>query len=337
MNSLERVLAAVRFEPTDRVPVIAQVFGHTAVVGGRTLHDYVRSGEQVADCQIKALERYGYDAVFAAMDLNVETEALGSSIVYRRDDYPYVSVHAFSKSTDLKSVLLPDPRTAGRMPEILRAVKILRTEVGDDALVVGSVAGPMTLASQLLGLETALYLAIDEPATFENFLDFTTEVAIRFGVAQIEAGAHVPLVFNPTASEAVIPAGFFREMELPRLKRVFSAFAAAGASAGWLHVAGPITSILPFLAESGADIINFDYVVSPEDFMDKAPSLCGNGNVKSLDFEEADPESILAESLMLLDRFAARGGFILSSGCEIPPRSRAENVAALVSAVKGQG
>ena len=37
MNSLERVSAAVNFRQTDRVPVIAQVFGHAAMLSGVSL------------------------------------------------------------------------------------------------------------------------------------------------------------------------------------------------------------------------------------------------------------------------------------------------------------
>ena len=41
------------------------------------------------------------------------------------------------------------------------------------------------------------------------------------------------------------------------------------------------------------------------------------------------------ESVQLLHLFERRGGFILSSGCEIPPESREENVAALVRVALG--
>jgi uroporphyrinogen decarboxylase len=283
---------------------------------------------------MKALERYGYDAVFAFMDLNIETEALGSRLVYRSGNYPYVDSHAFSSNTNLQDAPIPDPFTSGRMPELLEAVTILRREVGNEVLVVSGVLGPMTLATQLVGMETALYLAIDDPEGFERLLDFSTEVIIRFGTAQIETGAHVPLVFDPSASGAVIPPQFFKEIVLPRLKRVFAAFNAAGSLANWLHAAGPIASILPLLSETGADILNFDYCVDPSEVINKAPSLCCNGNLKPLDFEEASPEKISSDSIRLQNLFADRGGYILSSGCEIPPESRPENVEAMVRATR---
>ena len=85
MNSIERVKAALSFGKPDRVPVIAQVFGHAAVLAGVSLSDYVRDGELLARCQIEALNRSGYDAVFALMDTSVETEAAGSVLSYQRD------------------------------------------------------------------------------------------------------------------------------------------------------------------------------------------------------------------------------------------------------------
>jgi len=334
MNSIDRINAGVNFDAPDRVPVIAQVFGHAATLANVALDDYVRNGELLARCQIKALEHYGYDAVFALMDVNVETEAVGSVLIYRADQYPIVKSYVLSKVADLDNLSVPNPYEAGRMPELLKAARILRHEVGDEVLVVGCVLGPMTVATQLLGIETALYLAIDEPESFAHLLDFSTEVVVRFGVAQIEAGAHLPIVFDPSASPAVVPYQFFREFELPRLQRVFAAFKQAGAVANWLHIAGPTDPILPFYPQAGVDIANFDFCVDPLEAQRVLPQTCLDGNIKPLSFVEATPEVIADESSRLLDLFADRGGFILSSGCEIPPESKPENVAAMVLAAR---
>jgi len=325
-------MAAVNFAAPDRVPVIAQVFGHAAAAAQVPLDDYVRSGDLIARCQIKAWERYGYDAVFALMDVCVETEALGSKLIYRRNQYPDVRSYAFSTDTNLDHVAVPNPHEAGRMPELLKAIEILRTETGDQVLIVGCVLGPMTLATQLVGIEPALYMAIDEPDKFACLLDFSTEVIKQYGVAQIEAGAHLPIVFEPSGSPAVIPSQFFREFVLPRLQRVLASFKEAGGVANWLHIAGPVESILPFYPQAGVDIANFDFCVDPSTARISLPQTCLDGNVKPLLFVEGTPEMIAAESARLLDFFSEQGGFILSSGCEIPPESNPENVAAMVMA-----
>jgi uroporphyrinogen decarboxylase len=335
MNSLERVLASVKFQKTDRVPVIAQVFAHAATLAGVSVDDYVRDGATLARCQLDALRHYGYDAVFSVMDVSVETEAAGSLLLFRRDQYPEVERYALSVEEDWSSLPVPDPDRAGRMPEMLKALAMLRGELGNGTLVVGCVTGPFTLTTQLLGIEAALYLAIDDAPRLERLMDFATEVIIRFGLAQIKAGAHLPIVFDPSASPAVIPPQFFREFELPRLTRVFQAFSGAGALGNWLHIAGPADPILPYYAKAGVDIANFDYSVSVKEACGRLPTTCLDGNIKSLAFVEGSPADIEAEAAGLLRSFRDRRGFILSSGCEIPPESRPENIAAMVDAAKG--
>lgn len=334
MNSLERITAAVNFQTTDRVPVIAQIFAHAAVLAGVAVNEYVRNGETLARCQLNALKKYGCDAVFAVMDTSVETEAVGSKLRYYDNTYPVVEKYVLTRGSDLNILSVPDPYKSGRMPEMLKALGILRKKIGDETLVVGCVLGPFTLASQLLGLENTLYLAIDDPERLGRLLDFTTSVIVQFGQAQIEAGAHLPVVFDPSASPAVIPPALFREFEMPRLRQIFQALKAKGAVANWLHIAGPAGPILPYYREAGVDIANFDYCVSLTEVQNQLPYTCLDGNIKSLSFVEGTPAEIRKESLKLLSYFRDRRGFILSSGCEIPPESKPENIAAMVQAAR---
>jgi len=82
------------------------------------------------------------------------------------------------------------------------------------------------------------------------------------------------------------------------------------------------------------DIANIDYEVDPLEARQVLPRTCLDGNIKPLDFVEATPEEIADEASKLMNLFADRGGFIMSSGCEIPPESKSENIAAMVSAVR---
>jgi uroporphyrinogen decarboxylase len=338
MNSLQRVAATIRLEATDRAPVIAQVFGHAARVAGVPVDDYVRDGETLARCQLKALEQYRYDAVFAVMDVSVEAEAAGSVLRYPKDQYPVIERYALPRrGGDGEGLTIPDPRRAGRMPQLLKALTVLRRELGDEVAVIGSVLGPFTLATQLLGLERTLYLALDDPLDLAQLMDFATAVVIRFGQAQLQAGAHLLMVFDPSASPAVVPPSFFRAFELPRLLRVFQALTAAGTAGNWLHIAGPVAPILSDYAKAGVAVANFDYMVSAAEARKRLPATCCDGNIKSLLFVEGSPVEVEAEAFKLLCAFADRRGFILSSGCEIPPEAKPENVAALVKAAGREG
>ena len=166
---------------------------------------------------------------------------------------------------------------------------------------------------------------------------FRPEVLLRFGQAQIRSGAHLPLVFDPAASPAVVPPQFFREFEVPRLQRLFQALTAEGTAGNWLHIAGPVAGILPYYPKAGVDLANFDYCVRAAEAGTLLPATCLDGNIQSLSFVEGNPAQIEAEALDLLRVFRGRAGFILSSGCEIPPESRPENVAAMVNTVRSPG
>jgi uroporphyrinogen decarboxylase len=168
-------------------------------------------------------------------------------------------------------------------------------------------------------------------------MDFAAETVIQFGLAQLRAGAHLPLVFDPSASPAVIPPSFFREFELPRLQRVFQALSQAGAIANWLHIAGPAAPIMPYYAKAGVHIANFDYTISADVAKSQLPLTCINGNIKSLLFVEGSPADVDIEAVNLLRAFGDRRGFILSSGCEIPLEAKPENVAALVKSLDDKG
>ncbi len=335
MTSLQRVAAAVSFGGVDRAPVIAQVGGHAAICAGYKLNEYLCSGEIAARSQIAALKLYDYDAVIAIFDACVETEAAGSEISFRDDNYPIVKNYALSDNFDPNTLIVPDPTKAGRMPELLKEIEILRREVGRDTPVVGTVIGPMTVATQLLGLERALFMAADEPERFESVLDYACKIVISFARAQLKAGAHLVLLFDPSASPVVVPPSFYREIILSKHKMVFDEIKKAGSLANWLHIAGPILPIMPHYKEVGVTIANFDYQIDPLEAQKALPDTCLDGNIKPMSFILDNPQTIYKNSRDVIAKFEQRGGFILSSGCEIPPESKPENILAMVAAAKG--
>ncbi|HYS79367.1 MAG TPA: uroporphyrinogen decarboxylase family protein [Anaeromyxobacteraceae bacterium] len=332
MDSVARIRRTMAFQACDRPPVIAQVFAHAALACGRSVDAYVASGVVAAACQIEARARYGYDAVFAVLDLTLEAEAAGGEVQSRRGVYPAVARPPLAPDDDFRRLTIPDPRTAGRLPMALEMATCLRDACGDEALVVGLVQGPMTLAVQFLGIEKALFLAADDPDRFLQLLDYTAAVGKAFGLAQLAAGAHLVLVFEPAACPEVVPPGLFREMIGPRLKWLFGAFTKAGAIGNWLHIAGKTGAVLPHYVALGADIGNFDYCVDPEALLEALGDsrLCLDGNIKSLSFVTDSAADVEREARQLLNVFDRRGGFILSSGCEIPPESQEATIAAMV-------
>jgi uroporphyrinogen decarboxylase len=83
------------------------------------------------------------------------------------------------------------------------------------------------------------------------------------------------------------------------------------------------------------ELANFDYCVEPLQARRGLPEICLNGNIRPLSFVDSSLRDIAAEAAGLLDLLGSGRGFILSSGCEIPPEAGPELVAAMVQAARG--
>jgi uncharacterized membrane protein len=183
-------------------------------------------------------------------------------------------------------------------PSRMKATVVVGTLEGDVHDIGKNVLKSVLAASGYrvidCGKDCPVMKMIEHPERFASLLDFTTEVAIRFAGAQIEAGVHLPIVFDPSASPAVIPPQFFREFELLCLQKLFTAHKKAGVAANWLHIAGPAGPILPLYPQCGADIANFDYCISASEAQQAVPHTCLDGNIKPFFFVEAKPENVAA-------------------------------------------
>lgn len=334
LSPLENLCKAIRFEPSDFQPVVAQILGHAAIRNHVPLIDYRTDGRILAECQMAALHAYGYDAVFGIADFKIEAEALGTVLDQPHDAYANTVSPALAGPEELSKLRVPDPSKAGRMPQILLALSLLRKEAGARHLVCGCVVGPATIAADLLGMETALFLANDDPETFEKVLRFCAEVAVVFGRAQVDAGAHCVLIVDPVSSPAALPPALFKRFSAPLLKSIFAELKRAGSVANWLHIAGPTAPILAEYPAIGVDLANIDYYVPMSAARAVLPHTCIDGNLRTVTFVQSSPSEIREAAHLLRLEMAAETGWILSSGCEMPPESRPENIAAFVNAAR---
>jgi uroporphyrinogen decarboxylase len=82
----------------------------------------------------------------------------------------------------------------------------------------------------------------------------------------------------------------------------------------------------------GVELANIDFCVDPQHAIELLPDTCLDGNIKPLSFVEDTTAQITFEASKLSALFEKRGGFILSSGCEIPLEANPLNIMAMVQA-----
>ena len=161
LTSRERVARVLAGELPDRVPVLMQNFQNTAYLAGMTLHEFCRSGARMAEAQLAAWERFGYDVIDLENGTAALAEACGCEVEYPEHEPPRV-VRPVLRSLDEVGRLRPvDPARDGMLPELLDATRRVQAGLAGRACVKGEAdQGPFDLAALLLGPEPFL-MALD--------------------------------------------------------------------------------------------------------------------------------------------------------------------------------
>lgn len=211
------------------------------------------------------------------------------------------------------------------MTDRVRAVERFYRERGGDISILGWVEGPLAEYCTLRTLEAAMTDLLVEPGFFHEASAITMDNAIAWSRAQIEAGADMIGVGDAAAS--LISLETYREHVLPWQQKLFRGIHDAGGKVR-LHICGNIRQILPGIAESGADVVDVDWMVD----LEHARQVLGPD---TLLFGHFDPAAVLKSGTPEdVARHAradiAAGGerFGLMPGCEVPPGTPEANIAA---------
>jgi uroporphyrinogen-III decarboxylase len=120
----------------------------------------------------------------------------------------------------------------------------------------------------------------------------------------------------------------YREFALPYERRIFSAIRGAGALCR-LHICGDTRRLLPVMADSGADIIDVDWMVDLEkaarEFEPRGVAVCGNFDPVRILLRGSPDDVEAAVARTLWD-----GGprLISAAGCEVPDGTPQANLRA---------
>jgi uroporphyrinogen decarboxylase len=120
VNGRQRILAALRGEPADAVPVMLHNFLMAARENGVPMVRFRRDGKAIAASFIRAVETYGYDGIVVDIDTAMLAGAIGGPVDFP-DDQP-----ARSKAPLLPTLEAVDdlpPVYIGRYFEIEAAVE----------------------------------------------------------------------------------------------------------------------------------------------------------------------------------------------------------------------
>ncbi|MFP4482025.1 MAG: uroporphyrinogen decarboxylase family protein [Thermovirgaceae bacterium] len=311
-----------------RIPV----FPLLGFPGLKFLGNSISQGVRDAQIQFNGMEenarRYDVDGLFHLMDLTIEAETLGAEVRFPEDESPSVKVHPLRERAQLKDMKIPDPQKDGRMPVFVETVKKMKTGL---SLPVGAyVIGPYTLAGEMMKVENTLRSTIKDPGGLKEILTFMTRVITPYATALVKAGADILTILEPTAS--MLSPKQFREFSGAYVKEIFDALPECMTV---LHICGNTTYILKEMAATGAEGLSLDTAVKFDEVVDSVPNSVLIGNVDPVRVMlDGTPEKVRESTLDLRRKMKDYDNFILSTGCDLPPKTNHENILAFVEAGK---
>jgi len=292
---------------------------------GRTYRDYYLNGDVLVEAQLAVTGAFNLDQISTISDPWREASAYGVEFDYPPDGIGKPKDTLIKSHGDISRIKPLDIENAERMKQRVESVEKMAAEIGQTHSVLGWIEGPLAEYADLRGLENALMDLIDKPQMFTDAADVIIQNAIAFASAQVKAGADMIGIGDAAAS--LIGADLYDKYVLPLEQKLITAIHEAGAAVK-LHICGNIISIVQYMAQTGADIIDVDWMVALEqarELVGPEVTLCGNFDPSAV-LLQGSPEDVANAAKHCIKTGGDR--FILMPGCEVPPATPEENIRA---------
>lgn len=334
MDSIERTMAAIHGEKYDRAPVIPLIIQHAMQVSGIPHGLYSTNAEMLAKAQLEAVKKYDYDGFHISSDNYVVSEALGNRVVFPQDEPPQKKTEILRDDPELSRLHTSfDPLRDGRMPVLIKATQIAREAAGNTKFIKANCdSGPFSVAASLRGEEKLFLDLFDNEQYVMDLMELTSSAIIRYAKALAAAGAHAITYGESTGG--LLNRRMFEQIVLPFNQKVISEIKKTGLPV-FYHMCGNVNHIVDLMAKTGADCIEIDSFTDLEKAYEATSrKLCIEGNLNTISvLLDGSVEDVMRESKKCIE-ISKGANLILSSGCELPRLTPAENVFAMVVAAK---
>jgi len=315
----ERFLRALNGEATD-LPAVGSPtsLATTDLMAATSCYfpEVHLDAEKMARLAATAFEVLGYDAIAPYFSVVLEAAAMGACVDWGDpgrmptvQPSPVTGRHLYTQPEQIEIPADFLERRPART--VLEALRLLRGRYGGEVALVGKVFGPWTLAYHLFGLEDTLILVLDDPEKLQRILERLAEITVRFGCAQIAAGADCLTLADHLTGD-LCRAETYRVFLLPVHQRLARQLPAPV----MLHICGYTLDRMPDIAASGFAGFHFDSK------NEARPAVAAVGGRIRLIGNVNNPDTLYHAKLEQVDREVAdalaAGVAIIAPECAVP-------------------
>jgi len=360
MNSRELMRAAMRREPTERIPTMPQICHDTparifASEEGTDWRDGMRRcaerPETMYEYVMRLASRVGCDGIrlFALPDPMtiadegddmIAVDAETGRRIGRLDlhgggalvaDHPPPPVESLAEARRRIDRMVED-----FTDEKMDSLRLHRARVPD--MFVASAPGGVTLDTYntLRGRERAMMDLVEQPGFVAAVLDMQAEAIIQRAAKLLTTGIDALYIGDPSASASLISPQHFEQLCLPAYQKFCNHFKGTDTLI-YIHICGNSKPILDMMAASGADVIEPLDPLGGVQVAD-AKARVGDrvalmGGVNTLTLADGTAQQVRDEAIAKC-REGGPHGYILAAGDMVPPATPLENLQAMVNVAR---
>jgi uroporphyrinogen decarboxylase len=335
ISSLERVFTVLDRKEPDKVPFFLLVTMHGASDMGMSIPEYFSKAENVVEGQSRMLKRYGHDCLYTFLYAPIEIEAWGGEVIFY-DDGPPNSGRPFLDPKEIGSMELPDVHSSAPLLKVLKVQRMLRERHGEETPIIGMAMSPFSLPVMQMGFDKYLDMLLNDTDSFWELMSINERFCIDWANAQMEAGAHAIIYFDPVSSVTIIPPDLYvstgKIVAQRTLKRIKGPTATHFAS-------GRCLKILDDVIDTGTSLAGVSGMEGLPDLLQKnGGRMTLFGGLNGLTMRRWTPEQTALEVKRTIQSAATKGRFILSDNHgEIPWQVPTDVLHSIAKAVNKYG
>ena len=331
----ERLHKVLKGEKVDRPPCICpggmmnMIVEDVMDITGAKWPEAHSDAKLMADLSSGAYINGGFENFGVPFCMTVEAESMGAEVYMgTKTNEPRVTKYPIDHASDWNKLNSIDIN-ASRAKVVIDAIKILKGK-NSDVPIVANLTGPVSLASSLMEPMVYYKELRKKPKEVHELMNFVTKNLIIFGKAQLEAGADILTISDPSSTGEILGPKMFREFALPYLNGIIDSLKDYCEGGTIIHICGKLKSIYNELNELHSDAISFDAITSVTEVVMGVKNKVIMGNVSTFALENSSIENIKG----IAENCIHSGCDILSPACGIGPRTSVDNIRSMVEVAK---
>jgi [methyl-Co(III) methanol-specific corrinoid protein]:coenzyme M methyltransferase len=282
------------------------------------------NAQMMADLAAAVYENGCFENYGVPFCMTIEAEDFGAKIdMGTKICEPHVVEYAIDSVKEWKKI--PEINyKAGRAAVVIDAIKLLKSK-GSSVPIIGNLTGPISTASSIMEPSTFYKELKKNNKEAHEFLNFVTEQLIVFAKKQIEAGADIIAISDPSGTGEILGPKLFEEFAVKYINKIIDSIQKEHIGT-IVHICGQMKKVYSEVNKVKSDVLSFDSIVNMSDARKNLGDrlLMGNVSTYAIEFGEAKKIEELTKKCV------KDGANIISPACGLGMKSPLKNVKAMV-------